>query len=327
MRENYGYPDQSAKMWERKHKSLLGLPGGEPDVGGWDHPNAIWTRRDWSHAIQHAAAEPHKFIPRQPHPVQSGPIKKAHVFSSPNTGELNFPQALTASQSSGQAGFRHIALDLLGKLGIRQHQVEDAIGDWSDGAENSVAARLDEPVDPSKVQYLAAWMGLLGHQKSVLAFIPGEGPDTLHELQTSQTDLSFLRRRLSEIGIPFRTLVPHHKEGTTIYVWDQGNKLSPNVHAAKDTFGGQISSIPGTGTLIGEDPSQTRSASRANYRSIISDFEGAGGLGNNPAGSAGQPQPAGNQPAQPSGPAQSQSPATVVRGVGYPPGQFLPKPF
>jgi hypothetical protein len=170
-------------------------------------------------------------------------------------------------------------------------------------------------------------MGLLGHQKSVLAFQPGEGPDTLHELQTSQTDLSFLRRRLSELGIPFRTLVPHHREGTTIYVWDQGSTLGPNIEAAKGTFGGKISSIPGTGALIGENPGETRAAARADYRSIISDFEGSGGLGNNPAGSAGQPQPAGDQSAQPAGPAQSQSPATVVRGVGYPPGQYLPKPF
>src|SRR5262249_5490645 len=151
------------------------------------------------------------------------------------------------------------ALDLLAKLGITKHQVEDAIGDWSDGAENSVAARLDEPVDPKKVHYMAAWMGLLGHQKSVLAFVPDQGGhDYLHEIQTSQTDLSFLRRRLSELGIPFRTLVPHHKEGTTIYVWDQGKKLVDNIQAAKGTFGGKISTVPGTGTLIGENPGETR---------------------------------------------------------------------
>ena len=244
------------------------------------------------------------------------PVRKNAVFVSPNTANLNFSQAMTGLTSQGHQNFRGIAHQLLEKIGVKRGQLLDAIGDAEDGSENSIATLIHEPKSSRDIQYLAAWMGLMGHQKNVLAFSPDDhGNDRLHEIFVGDRDLDHLRKSLTQHAIPFRTLVPG-KQGTNIFVYDQGSQLSPNVQRFADTHHATLHSTIGTGSLVGDPSWTSRSKGREAYRNIISTYEGAAG-GNDSSRSAG----VGKRQAPGSGA------GLVSRGIFYKPGTFVPKPY
>jgi len=250
------------------------------------------------------------------YPTYSEPARKAAIFVSPNTANLNFSQAMTGLTSQGHQNFRGIAKGLLSKIGVGRAKLLDAIGDAEDGSENSLATIINEPKSARDIQYLAAWMGMMWHQKNVLAFSPDDhGNDRLHEIFVGDRDLDHVRKSLTQHAIPFRTLVPG-RQGTNIFVYDQGNQLSPNVQRFAETHHATVHSTIGTGNLVGDPSWSSRSKGRAAYRQVISAYEGAAG-GNDSAGSAG----VGKRQAPGSGS------GLVSRGIYYKPGTFIPKAF
>ena len=250
------------------------------------------------------------------YPTAYTPVRKAAVFVSPNTSTLSFGQAMTGLTSQGHQSFRGIARQLLKKIGVSKANLLDAIGDAEDGSENSLATLIHEPKSKRDVQYLAAWLGMMGHQKNVLAFTPDDsGSDRLHEVFVGDRDLQHLRKSLTQHAIPFRTLVPG-KAGTNIFVYDQGGQSAHNVQRFAQTHNAQIHSTIGTGDFVGDPSWTSRSKGRAAYRQIISSYEGAAGGGN----SAGAAQSVGTRQAPSGG-------GSIERGIYYKPGTFVPKPF
>lgn len=231
---------------------------------------------------------------------------------SPNTDNLDFSQAMTALTSQGHQNFRGIARQLMSKIGITKSQMLDAIGDAEDGSENSLVSLIHEPKSKDDINYLAAWLGMTGHQKNVLAFTPDSaGQDKLHEMFVGDTDLDHLRSSLTQHAIPFRTLVPG-KQGTNIFVFDRNGQLSPNVARFVQTHHADVHTTGGTGNFVGDPTWSSRSKGRQAYRQIISSYEG----------SAGSRRPTGT-----TGIRQAPASGSIERGIFYKPGTFVPKPF
>src|SRR5262249_19524264 len=112
------------------------------------------------------------------------------AFFSPNLDEgLSFDQAHQRLRSGNQASFRKLTDHLLDTIGVKNYKTADAIGDWYDGAENSVVQAIHEPIPSDRLQYLAAWYGLMGRQKAVLTFSSDpHGADSVYQIPIAETD-------------------------------------------------------------------------------------------------------------------------------------------
>src|SRR4051812_29396632 len=67
----------------------------------------------------------------------------AYQFLSPNTDEhLTLEEACRRLRSDEQRDFRRLAQDLLAAGGCTGHRALDALGDWSDGVENSIVVAI-----------------------------------------------------------------------------------------------------------------------------------------------------------------------------------------
>lgn len=194
----------------------------------------------------------------------------ATLAASANTDEgLSFESALNQMRSANQKAFKEIISKASHALGLKPH-LEDAIGDWTDGAEHSVLQRIHEPIDERTSEYLAAWYGLLANQKSVLVFHPKhQGPDSTYEIDLPDTDLAKVRESLNQAGIPFRTIVPTRK-GTKVVVYDEGRQLRNNVAQFGEANNADIRESQGQGRFIG---GSSRTQARSKYRRIITAYE------------------------------------------------------
>jgi adenylate kinase family enzyme len=222
------------------------------------------------------------------HPSEGGNgqlIKKAHEppspsaeMYSPNTAEMDFAGAIKAMHGDGQHQARSITDDIDKQLGIKGASY-DGIGDWSDGAENSVVHEMSNVNDWDELRYSAAIKGKALNQKAVLAFkADDKGKDAIHAVTLPSSNLKDIRDRLDTAGITHRTLLPDGSV-THIIIYDQDNKLSNNLALVAKQYGDikdkwegiNVSSVRGTGEFVGE--SDTREGAAKNYDSIIQGYE------------------------------------------------------
>lgn len=255
---------------------------------------------------------------------------------SPNVDEgLNFEQAYSRLGSQNQAAFRSIAADVLNSAGLKDYDLHDAVGDWSDGAENSVFQVIRKPPDPETSKYLAAWHGLLGNQKAVLHFAAGEkGPDSVYQIYIPDRPASELRKELDAYGIQFRTIVPK-QHGHVVVLYDEGRSLRPNVSQFAEANHATVREAIGKGDFIG---GPTRTEARAKYRQIIKAYERSRGKvrpgaqppdGPDNADRASEPKSLYQHSARPArrvrmAAGKSPEGGMAVRGVFYPGGKFIP---
>ncbi len=102
-----------------------------------------------------------------------------------------------------------MAGDILQRLGVKDAQVHDAVGDWGDSVENSLLVVLPD-AHPKTLRCAAAWFGLVAQQKAVLAFHPDPaGTHLLSVLDLPGHDLATARRLLDKHGIRDRTILAH----------------------------------------------------------------------------------------------------------------------
>jgi hypothetical protein len=198
---------------------------------------------------------------------QAGP---AYLFLSPNTDEnLSPAEATLRLRSPEQACFRQLAGDILRQVGAQVH-VEDAIGDWSDGVENSLLVVVPTPPDLWTLRYAAAWFGLLAEQKGVLVFRPAAGgPDELAILNVAERDLARLRRALDDHGISSRTIV-RTATGQRVVILDEGRRWHRNVERLAQWYNTPVRVTTGTGACVAEESS---SRARQKYRKLIAAYE------------------------------------------------------
>jgi hypothetical protein len=264
-----------------------------------------------------------------PTATKSSEERAASLFASPNVYDLTFDDAYKMSHSGQQKAFKGIVGNFLKQQGIKA-STQDGIGEWSDGAENSVVQEFHEPHPPERMEYIAAWYGLLGNQKAVLTFQPSrDGTDSMYTIEVPEHNIALLRKQMSEHGISFRTIIPR-ANGIRVIVYDKGRKLRDKVSAFAGVHGASISESTGVGKFLGSD---TRTAARKKYRDVIDAYESRNGSGGR-VQAVGQAKSSGNVgPAtgQQEGPVKKarggvNAPAggVIVRGIFYPGGKYIP---
>lgn len=196
---------------------------------------------------------------------------EAYQFYSPNVEEnLNFEDALSRTKSGNQILYRKIGEDIDKQLGY-QSQAMDAIGDWSDGAENTVFNMIQKVQDFDELRYSTALKGKIGKQKAVIPFmVNNAGADSLFITDIKGVDIAELRPKLDELGINFRTLVSG-KDGVKVVVFDPGSQLTANIEKLGQLYNSEITVRKGQGEFLGSDA--TREAGAAEYEKIIKEYE------------------------------------------------------
>jgi hypothetical protein len=194
--------------------------------------------------------------------------------ASPNIEEnLKFQDAKKRLSSSAQSAFRDTWEELDKSLGIEGSH-HHAVGDWSDGAENSVLF-LSHQKDLSQdaVRYSLAKMGLQADQKAVAHFASSpKGADAMYVFDLpGNTDLNDVRQVLDNAGVKFRTIVPH-TSGLQVAVIDIGSKLAENtaIQAVADHYGIDIKFWRGDASFI---EGRSRADARRVYRTIIREYD------------------------------------------------------
>ena len=204
---------------------------------------------------------------RMTSPATIANVSDAYQFYSPNVAEnLTFEEASKRLTSSDQARYKMIGQDIDTQLGL-----QSALGDWSDGAENTVFNTLNDVQDFDQLKYSTALKGKIGNQKSVIPFLAQEGgADSLYMTEIKGVPLEELRPKLDELGIEFRTLV-NTKEGTKVIVFDQGTALTEQINNLAKAYDTTIEQIQGQGEFLGSW--ETRAEGLKEYDRVISEYE------------------------------------------------------
>lgn len=192
------------------------------------------------------------------------------IGASSNTEEnLSFDEAFARVQSGDQKVFKEIADQMTRKMGLRGTSYS-AVGDWEDGAEQSILTQIPDQVDMDTLRYVGAWQGLTGNQRAVLVFRPDHGGlDSVYQIQVPETDVAKVRAQLSRHGVQHRTLVPG-RQGTKVVIYDQKRALRDNVTQFAQAYNAPVRESVGSGDYVG---GSSRSAARAAYRKIIAEYE------------------------------------------------------
>lgn len=203
-------------------------------------------------------------------------LGEGYAFYSPNVKEnVDYKEALENIDGKRQEWFRKVSDDVYSQLGIKQLS-SDAVGDWTDGAENSLVNRMPASTDWETHRYATVWLGKLAKQKGVLAFRPEkDGTSVLYETTVPVTDLGELRKRLDECGIGNRTFIPTTDGNYRVMVFDEKDELGANVERFGDIYDTQITRKRGRGEFIppNRDSGYTRAEARTVYEGVISAYE------------------------------------------------------
>jgi hypothetical protein len=168
----------------------------------------------------------------------------------------------------------------LGMGGTRHSPV---IGAWSDGAENSTMAEINQPSSMEALRLSAAMKGSLAHQKAVLVFQTDmDGKDRLYSMAAVGTPEQ-MHADLLKSGIPFHTLATYgpgkNSNLTRIVVVDTDGSLHDKISTFAETHHTAAMGFAGHAEFIGDqegtgsDAEQRQRAQKA-YDSIIAGAQG-----------------------------------------------------
>lgn len=194
----------------------------------------------------------------------------AFEMYSPNTEEnLKFEQAVARLDSEDQARFKIISNDIDHQLNLKV-DTHNAIGDWSDGAENSVFTYVAPDGNQfDTVRYSTALKGYIAHQKQAIAFnIEKDGTDSVYRFSVN-ADVKDVRSVLDKNGLQFRTLLPS-KGKTEVIIFDPGTQLKNNIGKVVEHYDSTARQFRGKGEFIG---GETRAEGRKEFKRIIEAYE------------------------------------------------------
>jgi len=191
------------------------------------------------------------------------------ILVSPNIKEnMNYEEAKKMTDSPEHARAVSIAKDAIKKQDM-DGKIESGVGDWEDGAENSIKIDVKGMKDFDQLKYTASKLGASLNQKAVVAFQKKkDGPDILHKISADRP-MDEVRKILSDNGISFRTMVGDRAK-TSVTILDQGSQLTANVAKFLGAINGKSEAVRGIGEFIGGD---TRIAGKKAYKSIIDNYE------------------------------------------------------
>jgi ribosomal protein S18 acetylase RimI-like enzyme len=197
-------------------------------------------------------------------------------FVSSNVGE-NIPLkvALRRLRTKKHRDFKKTVDNIDSDFGVIAKSAS-AVGDWIDGAEDSLYRSV------YKVPSVEAWMaglakkGLTADQKAVLGFrVHSGGPDRFYEITVprDKAKLSDLRKVLSQNGLDFRTIVPQ-SDSLKVVVVDFGGALEKSVNATAKFYGIKAKDYEGTATFVGDASDKpSRQKARREYRRLLRGFK------------------------------------------------------
>ena len=134
-------------------------------------------------------------VPTESASSRPAPAGPSYLFLSPNRDvDLSLPEVSRRLASPAHRQFHRLAGKILQELGVRGAEVHDAVGDWSDGVENSLLVVLPDAAPADALRCAAACFGLAADQKAVLAFhADPAGRDVLTVLDLPGRDLAAVR--------------------------------------------------------------------------------------------------------------------------------------
>lgn len=160
---------------------------------------------------------------------------------------------------------------------IRTEGVQlDALGAWSDGAENSVV-QYTMRSSYKDLRVAAAMKGLLAEQKAVIVFKEGKGPARVYSFDAPEgQNPKELSSALTEFGLPYHTLVRQGR-GYSVLIFDDGSdrsaakKTSKAVQAAAASLQTEVSVVRGKGEVLGDF--ESREIGREKYEEVIDSYQ------------------------------------------------------
>jgi hypothetical protein len=186
------------------------------------------------------------------------------VMVSPNISDIQLQRAVKNLDSPEQGRMKAMAREA-----APDAEVHDAVGDWADGAENSMAILFKDAKDQADLERISAKLGLAADQKAVLWWkADTAGKDAIHQVSwTKGTTLDQARQSLIDAGIENRTLVKT-PDGFRAILFDQGRQLLNKLETLQDNeLITDVSSHNATGDFLGSWTSRTEG--RRAYRSIL----------------------------------------------------------
>jgi hypothetical protein len=193
------------------------------------------------------------------------------LFISPNVEEgTHLDYAMKALKSPEHRGFVRNASKIV-KMVVRDQgspKINDAVGVWKDGAENSAEIQLH--TDHDTQQYLSAMLGKSADQKAVLHWTPDpKGPHSLYTVDSNDS-VNQLHQKLADAGVDFHTIIPKGNKASAI-VLDQDGSLADKMHKVTKDNNYATTRRRGTGNFIGSWNS--REEGKAAYNDIINKYE------------------------------------------------------
>jgi len=198
-------------------------------------------------------------------------VRSAVIFVSPNTEEnLTLNQAIAKLNTNEESALIKEEKTVACKL-RRTFIIRKAIGNWSDGAENStvVWGRLTK----AESRYAGSWLGRFARQKAILYFHQQpNGQATLYVVNLpTRYQLSKLSSIMDEEKVEFRTFVPFHRR-VVVYVVDSKNELGAKISAVVKRLRARMQKLHGNAEFIGDD---SRERAQKIFASEISNYETA----------------------------------------------------
>lgn len=192
------------------------------------------------------------------------------TFSSPNVTEndMTFEQAQEKLRTPEHKVFHQMSAEIDKELGLTSETM-DGVGDWTDGAENSLVSIIKDAPDFDTVAYSAALKGRIGNQKAVLPFMEqAGGKDALYAFDTPYS-MAEARAALDKAGLSLHTLIQTEK-GTRILLFDKGLEDDKLIHKFATDYGKGFDYYQGRGEYLGGG---TREEGAAAFNSTINKYE------------------------------------------------------
>ena len=198
-------------------------------------------------------------------------ITSAVIFISPNTEEnLTLNQEVAKLKANEESALMKEEKTVACKLG-RRFIIHKAIGNWSDGAENSTV--VWGRITKAESRYTGSWLGRFARQKAVLYFNQqANGKATLYVLTFPlRYELPKLSSIMDQERVEFRTFVPFHHR-VVVYVVDLEDELGPKVTAAVTRLRARMKKLRGNAEFIGGD---SRERAQEVFTNEINNYEAA----------------------------------------------------
>lgn len=183
-------------------------------------------------------------------------------------------KAIRQLDGERHANQKRIMEDVDSQLGIKSTHV-NAVGVWSDGAENSLTIQV-EGVDHETLKYATAFKAQIARQKDAIAFTPDEdGNSYLYTVSVKDKDISSLRKSATDSGLQYHTIHEDGKNGSKVIVFDPSG--SGELDDAVDDFYDKVNAYDakrtrGQGEFLTNEYN-SRSKASAKYDAIIDDYE------------------------------------------------------